>query len=295
MLGIVTIDYKNPQMTIDFCRRELPSVDVEWVCCVVVNGATPEEVSQIAEGTGGIVPTDKGFEKDGQLFILPSEENLGFARGNNLGVEFLLSHFKCEHLLFSNTDIEIKTQPNVSRMLKCLEEDESRGAVGPLIYGLDGFPQSPHYAYVSPYRQIGWHLLPFLRRKKREVVDVKDVTLPQDGYAYWLQGSFFVMRTDDFVGVGMFDPHTFLYGEEPILAERLKTKGKRMWLCTAVHIVHYEGGTILKAHSSARSERWVMESNCYYYRRYLHYSCVTVWLYKTSFLINKFFTKRNQG
>lgn len=295
MLGIVTIDYKNPQMTIDFCLRELPKVDVPWVCCVVVNGATPDEVSQIAQATGGTVAAGDGFDRSGRLFILPSEENLGFARGNNLGVEFLLSHFECAHLLFTNTDIEIKSQPNVSRLLACLEEDESRGAVGPLVYGLDGLPQPPHDAPVSPYRQMGWYLLPFLRRRKRRAAGEGGVSLPQEGYAYWVQGSFFVMRTDDFTGVGMFDPHTFLYGEEPILAERLKAKGKRMWLCPAVSIVHYEGGTILKAHSSARSARWVVESNCYYYRRYLHYSPLTVWLYKTAFRLHRLLTSRTRG
>lgn len=295
MLGIVTIDYKNPQMTIDFCRRELPKVDVPWVCVVVVNGATADEVHAIAQGTGGVVADGDATDRSGRLFILPSEENLGFARGNNIGVEFLLRHFECDHLLFTNTDIEIKSQPNVSRLLACLDEDESRGAVGPLVYGLDGMPQPPHYAPVSPYRQVGWYLLPFLRRRKRGTVSDGAVALPQEGFAYWVQGSFFVMRTADFVGVGMFDPHTFLYGEEPILAERLKAKGKRMWLCTAVSIVHYEGGTILKAHSSARSARWVVESNCYYYRHYLHYSPLTVWLYKTAFRINRFFTSRKSG
>ena len=71
MLGVVVIDYKSPQMTIDYINKELPKVDVPYVCIVVVNEATDKEVSIIADATHGIVVEDGKNARDGKVFIIP--------------------------------------------------------------------------------------------------------------------------------------------------------------------------------------------------------------------------------
>lgn len=281
MLGIVAIDYKNPQLTIEFCQKQLLRVDVPYVCVVVVNGATDEEVNCLAQGTGAYVVREdaSGVNKGQRLYLLPSVENLGFARGNNLGVAFLTKHFGVEHLLFSNTDIEILSPNCVSVLLDRLNRNGEMGAIGPCVVGLDGQYQEPHDRVISIYRQIGWMLFPFLR--KRRIVDASaPARKPESRYTYWVQGSFLLVRRSDFERVGMFDPHTFLYSEEPILAERLKRIGKRMYYEASVEILHYEGGTIVRKHGSKRSARMAMESNCYYYRTYLHVGRFAVWIYR---------------
>lgn len=289
-LGIVVVAYKSAQMTIDYIRRELSNVDVPWVCCIVNNAATPEDTKSMADGCRAEIASLEHKPQntcDGSVYVLPSDENLGFAKGNNLGVEFLTKYLNVNYLLFSNNDIEIKSANCLSTLIKTLEGDERIGAVGPRIISLDGSVQLPHDGYISPYRQIGWHLFPFLRKKhKQDKVNVPAIE-HESGFTYWVQGSFFVMRTSDFLQVGMFDPHTFLYAEEPILAERLKTIGKQMYYEAAVTVLHYEGGTIVKKHGSKRSYRMAMESNCYYYRKCLNYNSFVVWLYKMTFLLSK--------
>lgn len=285
MIGIVTIDYKNPQMTIDFIRRELPNIDVPYKCVIVVNGSTNKEISILKNATKGIVINNENNEQlsDNSLFILPSEENLGFAKGNNLGVKFLLENFNFDYILFTNTDIEIKSKNIISKMITCLEKNKEIGAVGPKVLSKDGTIQFPHYKPVSPYRQIGWILFPFLKKKKN-TTNISQIKL-QEGFCYWVQGSFFVIRTSDFINVNMFDPNTFLYGEEPILAEKLKKIHKRMYFYPNVSIIHYEGGTILKENSNYRSSYMVMQSNCYYYRKYLKYNPFIIFIYRFSFIL----------
>ena len=287
MIGIITIDYKNPQMTIDFIRRELPNIDVSYKCVIVVNGSTDEEVSIIENATKGIVIKNGNNEhlSDNSLFILPSKENLGFAKGNNLGFEFLQENFNLDYILFTNTDIEIKSKKIISKMITCLEKNNEIGVVGPMVLSKDGTIQFPHYNPISPYRQIGWNLFPFFRKKKSKSIKVPPINIRED-FCYWVQGSFFIIRTSDFININMFDPNTFLYGEEPILAEKLKKIHKRMYFYPDVSIVHYEGGTILKENSNYRSSYMVMQSNCYYYRKYLKYNPFIILLYRLSFIIN---------
>lgn len=285
MLGIVAIDYKNPRLTIDFCLKQLPRVDVPYVCVVVVNGATEEEVDCLAQGMGAYVVREgmDGVDKEQCLFLLPSAENRGFARGNNFGVEFLTRHFEVEHLLFSNTDIEILSPNCVSVLLDRLKRNDEIGAIGPCVVGLDGQYQEPHDRVISVYRQIGWMLFPFLRKRRKASEASAPTRRPESRYTYWVQGSFLLVRRSDFERVGMFDSHTFLYSEEPILAERLKRIGKRMYYEASVEILHYEGGTIVRKHGSKRSARMAMESNCYYYRAYRHVNRFVVWGYKLLF------------
>lgn len=287
MLGVVVIDYKSPQMTIDYINKELPKVDVPYVCIVVVNEATDKEVSIIADATHGIVVEDGKNARDGKVFIIPSLRNLGFAKGNNLGVEFLKNNFECDYILFSNTDIEIKSGQNLSKMIDCINSNDQIGAVGPMILSRDGSLQLPHYGYVSPYRLIGWFLFPFLRRKRNTVSSIS----VKEGFCYWVQGSFFIMRTSDFIKVGMFDPNTFLYSEEPILAEKLRRIKKEMYFYPNVSILHYEGGTILAKNTSYRSRCMVVESNCYYFTKYLEYSKLVTSLYKLAFKLNHYLYK----
>ena len=97
-----------------------------------------------------------------------------------------------------------------------------------MVLSRDGSIQLPHYKPISPYRQIGWNLLSFLKKKKSTPTSISPL-IPQEGFCYWVQGSFFIMRTSDFMEIDMFDPNTFLYGEEPILAEKLKRIHKRMY------------------------------------------------------------------
>lgn len=289
-LGIVVVAYKSAQMTIEYIRREMPNVDVPWVCCIVNNSATLKDTQTIADGCGAEIVSLDNIPKNmraGSVYILPSEENLGFAKGNNLGVKFLTRYFNVDYLLFSNNDIEIKSPDCLSTMIRTLESDEHIGAVGPRIISLDGCVQYPHDNYISPYRQIGWHLFPFLRKKRKSMVENAPLVERESGFTYWVQGSFFVMRTKDFQQVGMFDPNTFLYAEEPILAGRLKTIGKQMYYESTVTVLHYEGGTIVKKHGSKKSFRMAMESNCYYYRKYLGYNPFVVWLYKMTFMLSK--------
>lgn len=286
MLGIVIVSYHSDQMTIDYVHRELKKIDVPWVCSIVNNAATLEQSRVISESVGAeIIGSDLLVARPeiGSVYLVPSHENLGFAKGNNLGVEFLKKNFNCEYILFSNNDIEIQSEQCLSTLIHVLEGYEEIGAIGPKIISLDGLEQLPHDGNASIYRQIGWHLFPFLRNKKNKL----DRKTRSSGFTYWISGAFMVMRLKDFLDVGMFDPNTFLYGEEPILAERLKKKGKHMYYENRVSVLHYEGETIVRLNGRKKSEYMVMESNCYYFRNYLHYNSLLVWIYKWTFKLNR--------
>lgn len=279
MLGVVIVAYKNPELTADYINNQLPHIVNDKVTVVVNNGSSFEECEKLAGLCGGVACMPDDICGRHNVYIVCSRENLGFAKGNNLGVRFLMRNVSCEHILFSNNDIIIEPYTDLQPMIDMIEVDKSIGAIGPDIVGLDGHHQSPHMRVVTPYRQLGWLLFPRLRKKKKTGEADKD-TVPPEGSCYWVSGSFFLIRFGHFSAVNGFDPDTFLYGEEPILAERLRRLGKRMYFYPGVRVIHLEGGTTSKNFKSSRLRNMIVESNCIYYKKYLRTPSIIVWLYR---------------
>lgn len=228
---------------------------------------------------GGVVcsPTDT-IGKYG-IYIVHCKDNLGFAKGNNLGVKFLSRNFPCEYILFSNDDIILEKGIDLQPMIKILDSNENIGAVGPAIVGLDGRHQSPHRTVVTAYRQIGWILFSRLRRKRTRILSNIAPT-PKEGICYWVSGAFFLMKYSMFAAVSGFDPNTFLYSEEPILAERLKRCGKSMYFYPDLQVTHIEKGSTKNIFDNKYQYRMIVESNCLYYRKYLRTPSFIVSIYR---------------
>ena len=279
MIGIVIVSYKNFQGTVKFVTKELCKILLPWKVVIVDNCSDTLSGNKLAEACGGVCVQSQGDiqDKDERVFVLPVEDNLGYARGNNLGAKFLLDNFDCDYLLFTNDDIVLEDADVVSKLIDCFEIHEV-GAVGPRVVGIDGIDQSPHHKVITPSRQLGWKFFSLLRKRKKENLGASEK--PQSSYCYWVSGCFFLMRTEDFQSVEGFDPSTFLYAEEVILAERLKRIGKREYFCADTHVVHY-GGCSTQSIQNNKLEQILKESNCIYYRKYLHSNPIIVWLYKT--------------
>lgn len=277
-IGIVVVLYHNEAMTQKYVTEELPKLASPYTLVVVNNASTREKSEKLArecgltfvnDYSGGQVLHDKGY-------LLWTSENLGYARGNNLGACFLNRIGEYDYFLFSNDDIEL-SQPNTLEILVSrMKEDGRIGAIGPRVVGLDGRDQSPHDTYVSPYRMIGWRLFPFLRRKNKAMV-TETPQKPSSRFTYWVQGSFILVEARVFREIGMFDEHTFLYYEEPILAERLAKVGKTMYFDSDVEVVHYEGGSTKR---NRKRENIEMESRIYYLREYKHINRIVLFLLK---------------
>ena len=99
---------------------------------------------------------------------------------------------------------------------------------------------------------------------------------PEEAYCYWVSGCFMLVKSKAFFEVNMFDDHTFLYGEESILAERLKTVNKFMYIFPKVEIIHFEGGTTKKSTSSEKLNQFLQASTYYYYNKYMGVSKIFV-------------------
>lgn len=301
MLGIVVVAYRNHPVTETFVRNQLPKIeaDIKTVLVIVDNSSTKEESTLLARNCEAELWEGGGANSDASRsphprFVISVAENLGYARGNNLGFDFLRQHFPIDYVLFSNDDIAIENSNCISTLIRSLNRHDRSGAgIGPRVIGLDGKDQSPHYRKITVWREIGWNLLPFLRGRKQPRVSAVPQPAPQSGACYWISGAFMLLKADLFEQAGKFDPRTFLYAEEKILAERLKRIGCGFFYDNSVTIVHFEGQSTKKnPRIRSRVNRIMLESNALYYNNYCGNFRITVALYRLSVRLNKLLFKK---
>lgn len=280
MLGIVIVSYKNADLTIAFIREQLKKIQKPWKVVVVENSPDERFGRTIADSCNGVFlsgcsPLLPETAKD--VIVVSTLNNLGFACGNNLGAEILQKHFPIDYFLFSNDDIIIKDCTVVEKMTDLLDHMPDVGIVGPRIKGKDNLDQSPHYRVIKPQRQIGWMLFRWLRHNRKNTF--QRGTKPQSGYCYWVSGCFFMVRQKDFHAIDGFDPRTFLYSEEVILSERMERIGKKAYFWADSEVVHM-GGCSTRNLQNQSLRNYLKQSNCIYYRDYLHSNPLLVLLYK---------------
>lgn len=283
MVGIVIVSYKNAEVTASYICEQLVKVKLPWKAIVIDNSPEESVAREIAQKCNGVFLSNcDGIirEIERNVFVVSTRENIGFARGNNLGADILLNNFTINHFLFSNDDIIINDGSVVEKMINLLKLRPEVGVIGPRIVGRDNLDQSPHYRVITPLRQIGWTLTRRFRNRRNSTSGGGLIAAPQSGYCYWVSGCFFMVRQPDFVSVEGFDPRTFLYSEEVILAERMKCIDKREYFMVEASVTHLGGCSTQKLqHQVLRN--YLKQSNCIYYRDYLRSNPLLVWLYKT--------------
>lgn len=268
MLAIIIVNYKADDLTINFVTKECHKIQFPHKVIIVNNAASKESNLRLAKSLNGIIVDDVSLSpSDSHVYIIDSCDNLGFAKGNNLGAYFCKMHFAPEYFLFTNTDIRIIDADICERLIKVLEEKKDIGIIGPRVVGLKGEPQSPNCKFELWYNNV-WYFIGARFKSKKQIRKGDYASSAKEGYHYQVMGSFFLVPSLSFYECGMFDPHTFLYYEESILSERMLRIGKRAYFYPTVSVVHEHGATTKKYLDILKIEKMKYDSAAYYYKTY---------------------------
>ncbi len=172
------------------------------------------------------------------MIYIRSDENLGFAGGNNLGVR----KANGDYLLLLNNDTEI-TSNLISELIDQLENDASIGVVSPLILYFDS-PDIIQYA--------GFTEMDYLTCRNAGIGSMaKNIgqysnDSRQTAYCH---GAAMMCRKKDLEVVGLMAENYFLYYEELDWCEQFKKAGKKIWFTGRTHILHKESISVGKESS----------------------------------------------
>jgi GT2 family glycosyltransferase len=272
MIGIIIVNYKTVDQTVNYIQQELSKITTDFKI-VIVNVACDDETNiALTKRLGAcfVENINTAIDKEHNVFLLADSENLGYARGNNLGAAFFRKHFDMDYYLISNNDIRFVNDDIVEHLIETANSNDQIAAIGPKVLGLDGVDQSPN-KYVSIWRRYIFggiftpvtSVFPVLAR----YFTPYDIS-KKSQFTYWVDGCFFIIKTKAFWQVQGFDPNTFLYVEEKILAERLLIKGYKIFYLPSMCVVHTNGLVINKYFDSRKKMVINFWANMYYYKRY---------------------------
>lgn len=254
-ISVVILHYNNSEMTINYINN---LKKLNWGILekhfIVVDNCSPDYSGKYLFDI---------YKNSDDVTVILNSVNMGFAKGNNLGIKYAANQLMSELIIVSNNDIYIE-DIDFPQKLWNIYQNSSAAVIGPDIYSLNKkIHQSPIRKNYLNEKQLKeqlihidhmlkkihiidfFHLYNFISRVKR----LFGMRPGKEGVAYnieqcnvVLQGAFFVLSRQYMESYtdGLYNG-TFLYMEEDILAYRCKIKNLKTLYTPKLKVFHYDG------------------------------------------------------
>ena len=250
MIGILIINYNNWEDTIN-CIESVERYNTFPIKYIVIdNGSTRDGCVDALdhyfnEHFKGCYTKKESNKEDeikelSYITLIVSKVNLGYAKGNNLGLGFIERDDSIKKVLVLNNDV-LFTSDILLSLSRMQDETQQCASISPVLYKKDGITYDYNCARKNPtnwsiilrylflYRNIFGYLKrqqrkEFLlyRKKEYEGMELIPIDLPS--------GSCMLLDKKLFKTIGWFDPGTFLYYEENILYKKIDKLGYQNYL-----------------------------------------------------------------
>lgn len=262
-VAIILLNYLNYNDTIE-CVESIKKVEYnEKYIIIVDNGSNNKSLDILNEKY-----------KYSDIHIIESSKNLGFARGNNLGIAYAREKLKCNFVLLANNDTIFKDADIITRLVEAYDKDVA--VIGPRIISADKMEQNPvrlsikredvknEYDFINnwKYKFKLTKYYRFLKNIKNKInrsneinIKKKDINLSPNitSEDLILHGACMMLTKDYFkYYTGLF-PDTFLYYEEDILALITKKVKLKKKFINNTSIYHKEDQSSLVSFNNSKS------------------------------------------
>lgn len=199
--------------------------------------------------------------QEGKIDIVNSQENNGFASGNNIGARYALKKYHPSYILFANTDT-IFQENDVEACLRKLNDDKNLGLISMRMKNIKGYEERAAWRFMPFYEHLIFNFWIY-RHFNREKYTYKKF----DGdfqYVDVVRGSFLMFRAEAFSTAGYFDENTFLYYEEDIISYRLRKANYKIGILTNHFYIHNhvyskkENNSVTKHHSDSSQKYFLV-------------------------------------
>lgn len=169
--------------------------------------------------------------------IIELEENYGFAKGYNKGLE----RVNADYYVLLNSDVEV-TENWIAPIIELLEKDKSIGAVQPKIRAQK---DKRYFEYAGAcggwMDNLGY---PFCRGRILSSVEKDEGQYDDVQEIFWASGAALFIRPNLFHGLGGFDETFFAHMEEIDLCWRIKRAGFKVTVLPKSVVYHVGGSTL---------------------------------------------------
>jgi N-acetylglucosaminyl-diphospho-decaprenol L-rhamnosyltransferase len=208
--GIV-VNYRTEELTAAAVHSLLDEPEIADV--VVIDNGSSQQSSQTLK---------RNLPKD-RVTVVSSEQNIGFARGVNLGVE----HTSRPLIFLLNSDAVVEPG-SLANLVRRMNDEPSTAVAAPIIQSPDGGNQVDSHGEFPSLRTM------LLRTNRRD----SDQSRPD-----WVSGAAMLIRRSAFEQVDGFDPAFHMYLEDVDLCRRLRASGWDIVRVRESRVVHAAGAS----------------------------------------------------
>lgn len=276
MISAIVLNYKTPHKTKECVESLFGHTNISSI--IVVN-------NDLEDSSLFFSKSDK---KKYNIFVLHTGKNLGYAMGNNFGVNFVLKN-KINHnyILVVNSDVIVPNLFSFTPLLDKISNDPKIAIISPKIIETNSKQSQGPYFKEYIILNLLETLIPvffFIRKKIELIMNNKS------RYVYRTMGSFLLIDSLIFKKIGFFDENTFLGSEEHILSEKFKEVKKRFYYYADQFVLHDHGHS-RKRQSSKLIEQYFLDSKIYYFKVYRKSNYILILLLKFSEKIKSFLNR----
>ncbi|MEP6756366.1 MAG: glycosyltransferase family 2 protein, partial [Chthonomonadales bacterium] len=231
-LGIIIVSYNNSDL-LRKCLKSIPDACPNLRYAVsVVDNASPDDSVEMVRGE---------FPK---VQLTASNENLGFARANNLQMEMSTAEF----VLLLNPDTEPYTG-SLALLVDFMRQHPEAGVVGPKLLNTDGSIQLNGRLFPGVWREFlavsglrRFNIDGYNRKYQYGRADF-DRTCEVDE----VSGACLLIRRTAMEKVGVLDPIFFMFYEEIEYCWRVKKGGWKVFYVADALVTHHWMGSVKKS------------------------------------------------
>ena len=223
-LSVIVLSW-NVRGLLRDCLASLPLNDAR-VEVIVVDAAS-------ADGSADMVRAEFPAVR-----LLPQAENLGYTRGNNIGLRAAQGRY----LLILNPDTTVVGEA-LRAMVDYMEAHLRVGGLGPQLTDPDGAVQSTRRRFptlATVFFESTW-LQPLAPRSLLDRYYARDLPDGAVSQVDWVMGAALLMRREAYAQVGGLDEGFFMYSEEVDWCRRLKAAGWQVVYFPPARIIHHAG------------------------------------------------------
>lgn len=177
--------------------------------------------------------------------LIQNSENLGFPKGNNIGV----SQAKGDYICILNPDTVV-AEDTFTKVLVFAKEQHDLGIVGVnLIDGAGKFLPESKRGIPTPwvaFTKIAGLYKIFPNSKYCNKYYAQHLQENQTGKVEILVGAFMVMKRDLYNEIGGFDEDCFMYSDDIDLSYMVLKNGKTNYYFSETTVIHYKGESTIK-------------------------------------------------
>lgn len=219
---VILVNYKGAQDTAT-CLRSLQASDRVPRIVVVDNTPNDPELADV-------------MAEFPDVHLIRAPENLGFGRGNNLGIAWALSQPDCEFIFLLNNDAWVEAD-SIRKLEWSLDCHPDAGIAAPKIV----FSGRPDELWYGP-GEVDWRLA-------RGIVpgfqgDSSSPSAQTPRYISFACGCAMLIRSKVLRKIGGFNPRFFMYEEDVELCLRAEKHGYKLWYQPTSLIHHVVQGSL---------------------------------------------------